>query len=370
MVIAIVVGAVAIAGGAARPRVLAEVWHGAGDLAAVRAYASATVLADGTVLLVGGLDGDARDRTSRRAELYEPLARASISLPQAIVGRIHHTATRAGELVVVTGGVQFLGSGGVQALKETEIFDTRTRTWRTAGDLMQPRSDARATLLKDGRILLTGGHDGPRLFSSTEIFDPRTGVWTPAAPLPLPRTQFTIATLPDGRVLVAGGLEAPGLPSATSVLYDPVKDEWRDGPRLAYERVLHAEAQLADGSVLFIGGQNGGGGSVERYDPRTGTISFFGTLVEPRMLAQAAALPDGTVLVTGGISSERDAAEFSPRATAERYDPARGTFELFASPAEARALAKLAVLRGGVFQIGGLSRGERASRTVEALGWR
>lgn len=370
LAVAILVAALAVAGGAGRPRVLASEWRGAGDLAAHRAYSSATVLADGTVLIVGGLDGDARDRTSRRAELYEPLARASIRLPDPAVGRVHHTATRTGELVVVTGGVEFTDTGAVRALRQTEIFDTRTRTWRSAGDITEARSDARATVLKDGRVLLTGGHDGPRLVSRTEIFDPATGRWSRAASLPLPRTQFTIATLPDGEVLVAGGLESPGLPSATSVLYDPVKDEWREGPRLAIERVLHADLQQADGSVLFIGGQNAAGGSVEVYDPRTRTFSLLGTLVETRMLAQAVALPGGAVLVTGGLSSQRDATEFAPRPSAELYDPVRGTFEPYASPAEARALGKLTLLGAGVFQIGGLGRGERATKTVEALGWR
>lgn len=370
LAVGVLVASVAVADGAGRPRVLASEWRGAGDLAAQRAYASATVLADGTVLIVGGLDGEARDRTNRRAELYEPLAGASIRLPDPAVGRVHHTATRTGELVVVTGGVEFTESGAVQALRQTEVFDTRTRTWRTAGDLTEARSDARATVLNDGRILLTGGHDGPRLVSRTEIFDPATGRWASVAPLPLPRTQFTIATLPDGQVLVAGGLEAPGLPSATSVVYDPVKDEWRDGPRLAMERVLHADLQLADGSVLLIGGQNAAGGSVELYDPRSGTFSLLATLVETRMLAQAVALPGGGVLVTGGLSSQRDATEFAPRPSAELYDPLSGTFVPFASPAEARALGKLALLGAGVFQIGGLGRAERPTKAVEALGWR
>lgn len=369
LVIAAVVAALAVASGSDARRALAAQWRTAGDLADARAYASATVLSDGSVLVVGGLDGDARDRTSTKAELFEPLAGASVALTQTIPGRVHHTATRTGDLVVVTGGVQFLGTDWA-AIERTDVFDARTRTWRAAAPLARARSDARATTLKDGRVLVAGGHNGPQLLASVEIFDALTARWTEAAPLPVARSQFTLATLPDGRVLAAGGLEAPGIPSVTSAIYDPATNDWTAGPQLAIARVLHADAQLADGSVLFIGGQNAAGGSVERYDPRTNLFTSFATLNDTRMLAQAAVLPDGGVLVTGGISPQGDASDFRPRRTAERYDPAQKVFQPIAAPAEARAFAKLAVLGGGVYQIGGVTSGEHGTKTVESLGWR
>lgn len=369
LVIAAAVVALAVVNGADQHRVLAAQWRSAGDLAGARAYASATVLEDGTVLVVGGLDGDARDRTSTKAELFDPLAGASVALAQTIPGRVHHTATRTGELVVVTGGVEFQGTDWA-ALTRTDVFDARTRTWRAAAPLAQARSDARATTLQDGRVLVAGGHDGPQLLASVEIFDPTRGTWSAASPLPLARSQFTIATLPDGRVLAAGGIEAPGLPSLTSAIYDPATGDWAPGPHLAIARALQADAQLADGSVLLIGGQNAAGGSVERYDPRTNVFTSFATLNDTRMLAQAAVLPDGGVLVTGGISPQGDAADFAPRRSAERYDSVLRIFVPIAAPAEARAFAKLALLGGGVYQIGGVARGERGTQTVESLAWR
>jgi hypothetical protein len=362
------VAAIAVIGSADQHRALAREWSAAGDLAQARAYSSATVLADGAVLIVGGLDGDSRDRTSTKAELFDPLAGRSVALP-AVPGRVHHTATRTGELVVVTGGVEFVGKDWT-ALARTDVFDTRTRAWHVAGSLARKRSDARATTLKDGRVLVAGGHDGPQLLGSVEIFDPRTNEWTAAAPLPIARSQFTIATLPDGRVLAAGGLEAPGIPSNTSALYDPAANAWTLGPRLLYERALHADAQLADGSVLLVGGQKSAGGSVEMYDARLGQFVVYGRLAEGRMLAQAAVLPDGSVLVTGGVSPQGDATEFTPRQSAERSDPASRAFQPYASPADARAFAKLAVLGAGVYQIGGISRGERGTSSVETLAWR
>ena len=363
------VAGLALATAAEQHRALDTRWRSAGALTGARAYSSATVLADGSVLIVGGLDGDARERTSVTSELFDPLANTAVPLAFALPGRVHHTATRTGDLVVVTGGVEFQGKDWV-AQRRTDIFDTRTRTWRTAPPLAVARSDARATALRDGRVLVAGGHNGPQLLSSVEIFDPKDGTWSVAATLPLARSQFTLFTLPDGRVFAGGGLEAPGIPSRSTAIYDPATNAWTDGPALAIARVLHTDAQLADGSVLFIGGQNAAGGSVERYDPRTNTIATFATLNDTRMLAQAAALPDGSVLVTGGVSPQGDANDFAPRRTAERYDPSSRTFVPTAAPAEARAFAKLAVLGGGVYQIGGVASGERGTKSIEALGWR
>lgn len=368
LVIAVVVAAIALANDAATNRQVAGTWRTAGQIDVARAYSTETVLPDGSVLVVGGLDGSP-NTTATKSELYEPLDGTSETLPQTLLGRIHHTATLTGDRVVVTGGVEFY-SGDWHATDRTEVFDTRTRTWSIAGPLAQARSDASATTLKDGRVLVAGGHDGPKMFASAEIFDPATGAWTAAAPMPTARTQFTMATLPDGRVLVAGGLEFPGAPSATSLFYDPYIDSWYAGPRMTIERVLHADAQLPDGSVLMIGGQKGAGGSVEIFDVRTQQFTLLGSLVEPRMLAQAVALPDGSVIVTGGLSPQQEVSDFTPRSSAERYDPATRAFAPLAAPTDARAFAKLAFLGGGVFQIGGITKGERGTKTVEELGWR
>ena len=59
-------------------------------------------------------------------------------------------------------------------------------------------SSAVATLLADGRVLVTGGHENAPL----EIFDPSTGTWTLAGHMSKKRTQHTATLLGDGRVLV------------------------------------------------------------------------------------------------------------------------------------------------------------------------
>src|SRR5205085_7682546 len=135
---------------------------------------------------------------------------------------------------------------------------------------------------------------------STEIYDPRTDTWHDAAPLPEPRVRFSIAALPDGRVLVAGGLSRIGKAMSTSVIYDPVANAWRAGPDMFVPRIEQAVVQLRGGDVLFIGGQDAASTTAERYSVETNSFTLAGALVEPRLIEQAALLPDGRVLITGG----------------------------------------------------------------------
>ena len=77
------------------------------------------------------------------------------------------------------------------------------------GRMMSSRAGSCAALLKDGRILITGGEVGKTTVATAELFSVRTGT-SDAAPMLTPRTDHACATLADGRVLVAGGLTTCG----------------------------------------------------------------------------------------------------------------------------------------------------------------
>ena len=74
------------------------------------------------------------------------------------------------------------------------------------------RASGTATLLADGRVLLTGGYpgEGASPTSSAEIFDPAEGSFAPTGDLTVARADHSASLLSDGRVLIAGGFDARG----------------------------------------------------------------------------------------------------------------------------------------------------------------
>jgi hypothetical protein len=76
----------------------------------------------------------------------------------------------------------------------------RGATFTTTGALVDARSGHRATLLRDGTVLVLGGR-----IATAELYDPAAAAWTSTSSLAIGRTVPTATLLSDGRVLVAGG---------------------------------------------------------------------------------------------------------------------------------------------------------------------
>ena len=118
------------------------------------------------------------------------------------------------------GKVAFIGGGDNPTANVSlmDLNDTNPQ-WRFANEAMaQPRRQNDATILADGTILITGGSSLPGFndpagrVSTTEIFDPDTETITQVAEASsVYRGYHTTATLlPDGRVLVTGGDHTDG----------------------------------------------------------------------------------------------------------------------------------------------------------------
>jgi|GEM_PF-538227 len=179
-------------------------WSAAGSLLSSATEHSLAVLADGRVLLLGGA----------QAQLYVPASNNWYPAPAPLVDFLQgHAAVRLGNGQVLVVGAQS---------PSTELFDSNSDAWSSAPALLAPRYGHTATLLADGRVLVTGGlaaSDSPDL--SSELYDPKWGTFSPATSLVTPRTAHSAVLLATGRVLIVGGIDANHDTLSSAEEFDP-----------------------------------------------------------------------------------------------------------------------------------------------------
>ncbi len=121
-----------------------------------------------------------------------------------VTARFSHTATLLPDGKVLVSG----GSGSTDYLSNAEVYDLATGTWRTTGSLAMARYGHTATLLPSGKVLVSGGFDGNGASSGAEVYDPATGTWRTTGSMVTARYGHTATLLPDGRVLASRGPSA------------------------------------------------------------------------------------------------------------------------------------------------------------------
>ncbi len=320
--------------------------------------ASAAVLADGRVLVVGGSAGPSSTSALDTVEVFDPASNSwAVAAPMLQERAYPAAATLADGSVLVVGG-----SRDGLPLDTAERYFPDTGTWVSAGVMSAPRTQATATVLLDGRVLvLGGGAQGSPGFASTntaEIFDPATGNWTPTASMASSRALHTATLLADGEVLVAGGAStyhgSKGTVRATAEIYDPKTASWRAAAPLSVARYHHTAVLLSDGRVLIAGGWSFTTNSdpslatAEIYDPAADTWTATGSMAVGRARARMTALLDGRVLVVGGVDPA-----YRVMATAEIYDLATGRWQPTGRLATAVMWPAMAVLRDGRVVVAG-----------------
>lgn len=277
-----------------------------GTLRTGRAQHTATRLADGRILVLGGVSGV---QIGYVADLVDERTGAVSNGGQLNFPRIRHaTVALADGRVLVVGGVN---------RHTVEIWDPATTTFRlVAATMRHPRDYPTATQLADGRVLITGGYTEALNYTFAEIFDPRTETFTTvASPLAERRYFHSAQRLPNGRVLIVGGEHihpATGfiVPLASVLEFDPVTNTLMRRPDLDAPRSLAATVAL-DGEMLLFGGST-------LQDAATSTASAYRHSGAPRPLAgmpegrsfhTATRLKDGRVLILGGDNAAGGAVE-------------------------------------------------------------
>ena len=267
-------------------------------------YATTTLLADGTVLIAGGLG--------------KPEARTP------------------------NDGIT------IAAVAESKLFSPATSSFLPVGNMADARLLHTATLLPDGRVLIAGGfakaafgreHVNFAPLASSELYDPQRKSFSAGPRMTAPRFDAIAISLHTGKVLIIGGADSLGDAIASTEIYDPTTNAFERGPNLIAARAWTAASELTDGRIVILGGCSrylmrgceGSLASTEFYDPRENIFTRGPSMNGPLGGAAATALASGKVLIVGGVvqtGSGNIASVFGPdsAATTEIFDPTTDTF--------------------------------------------
>lgn len=284
------------------------------------------------------------------------------------LGRLVASLVTVAMLVAGMPGQASASTGHPGSWSPTSTSPVSNRYWHTA------------TPLPDGRVLMAGGHF-PESFVPTyrtEIYTPATDSWAAAAKMSVPRERHTATLLEGpgcglrcGLVLVTGGVGEVGTPvtpaggaaADSAELYDPANDRWIPAAPLTDLRANHTATLLPDGTVLVAGGLAArvegqvavATDSAETYDPVTGVfIPTNGSMASARGDHTATLLPNGTVLIAGRTPGPADPTGSST----EIYDPASRTFTATGSLVNGRSNHTATLLPDGKVLVTGGSGAE------------
>jgi hypothetical protein len=186
--------------------------------------------------------------------------------------------------------------------KSAYVLDPNSFQWRRVSDTINGWYRSAGVLLTDGRAFFAGG-------INTEIFDPTSGQWATAASADVvirhgdqDRVSDPQLPLPGNKVLVLS--ESP---HDKSQIYDASRNQWSGVPGLPSGIIGATMNVLPNGQVLIAGGYQVQidiqvvGSATWLYDPRTGAVRQGASMTLPRSRHAGVVLPDGQVLLMGGI---------------------------------------------------------------------
>ncbi|MFF3713058.1 Kelch repeat-containing protein [Streptomyces phaeochromogenes] len=305
-------------------------WTAADDLPTPAAWYGqhdgAVLLDDDSVLVTGG--ADAASAALDKTAVYDPTANTWQPVDTLGTPRQLHTITRLADgRVLVVGGLS--GAAAGNGLRSAELYDPLTHAWTATGSLATPRWGHSAALLPDGSVLVAGGSTirsgrTTTALRSAERYDPVSGKWSPAKDMTDARTGHTAVPLDGGVVLVVGGVTPVGTADDPALafceLYGP-EDQWVPTGSLLRARRHHQATRVSDTTVLVTGGTAPGSPGAgpydpfsqrgaERYDLATGVWTAVTEMPSGRAFHRAVRIGSGQVLVAGGAASDRDEAGY------------------------------------------------------------
>ena len=273
-------------------------WSNAGELNVPRSGHTVTLLNNGFVLIAGGqnLDEDGLTVNLKSAELYSSDT-GFASIADMASAHMQHTATllRDGSVLIV-GGQD--ANRNVSDVTERYVFNSG---WTSSGVMDDARSNHTAVLLPNGEVMVAGGYVGNALATpATEFYNLETG-WRNGMFMPESRYDHTVTVLASGEVITMGGYSTDGAGYLASTLAGGFPGGFATRWSMTDARAGHRAVLLNDGSVLVVGGFSGTSdlASAERWlhstwrpeltrpviNLKTGALTTFGAIVNVRWTA-------------------------------------------------------------------------------------
>jgi len=237
-----------------------------------RWYPTGTVLDDGSVLVVSGLreNGQPNLTVQRWVEgAWTPAGTAFPDMP--LYPRQHLLPNRK---VFISG-----------EKPKSQLYNPATRTFTQVATTnhAHPRTYGTSVLLSlkppdyEAKVWIAGGGykigDQTLTTDTTELIDlSKEGVfnWVLGPKMSKPRKQLNATILPDGKVLVSGGEDQIGnqtTPVLQAQIYDPVSNAFRSASTMRFPRGYHSTAfLLPDARVAAFGGEVRMGEYVKRVE--------------------------------------------------------------------------------------------------------
>jgi hypothetical protein len=289
------------------------------------------------------------------------------------------TLLSSNSLVLVAGGT----TDGTAVVSTADLYDPATNTWRATGAMTTARRGHTATLLSNGKVLVTGGTDGTTVLKSAEIYDPSTGQWTATTgTMRFTRRWHTATLLTDGTVLIAGGIVGSETVGGVTTDGSKITEIYSGGSFTSVTSQLpsavqgHTATLLSNGSVLIAGRNNAdglaGAQTTAIYDfakVLNGAAANWYSgppMTRGRYNHAATRLADNRVMVSGGFLSG-NTTEIFTLGTAITSGSDYGAWTAGPSFVNARAQHTTTLLRSGaVMAIGGYN-GANTLTSIEVL---
>lgn len=303
-------------------------WTETSPMATSRYGAMSALLPTGKVLVAGGFDSTGT--VLRSAEIFDP---NDPSAPWQSTGSMNSARTGAGIALLANGNVVVAGGVGNGSpgpvLSTVEIYDAGTGTWTSVRRLNAAATDIGALSMQGGTQIVVPGAQNAfgAVLNQVQVSDQAISNWTNSTFAGPARLQYAALAMTDQYGLVFGGVNGSTFNAVD--LYNAASKSSSSVTPLSVPRGRALVAPLDATHVLVAGGTNNGIGinSAEVYtfnpNPPLGMPATATAPTSPmsvvRIAAGISALQDGHVLVSGGWDNTQSQAIYTN--TSEIYVP-------------------------------------------------